>query len=134
MDGETWGREVAVSPEARRRIADEVKPRQGTCRATRNMTTALPAAAWQALGVRTVAGAALPAKMPDAALVSGDKRAFLVYHNYDALLEYNCSHAYAISVALLADRIVATDPLPQPRKAHKPVKPKPVKPKPTTQG
>ena len=53
--------------------------------------------------------------MPEAALVSGDTRAFLVYHNYDALLDYNCSHAYAISVALLADRIAATDPLPQPR-------------------
>jgi membrane-bound lytic murein transglycosylase B len=122
MDGETWGREVAVTPEARQRIGDEVERRQGTCRATRNMTVALPAATWQQLGVRTATGAALPAKMPEAALVSGDTRAFLVYHNYDALLEYNCSHAYAISVALLADRIVATDPLPQPRKARKPVK------------
>src|SRR6185436_1183494 len=68
MDGETWGREVTVSPEVRRRIAAEVERRQGTCRATRNMTVALPAATWQGLGVRTATGAALPAKMPDAAL------------------------------------------------------------------
>ena len=122
MDGETWGREVTVSPEARRRIADEVERRQGTCRATRNMTVVLPAAAWQALGVRTAKGQALPAKMPDAALVSGDRRAFFVYHNYDALLDYNCSHAYAISVALLADRIVGPEPPSQPRKARKPAK------------
>jgi membrane-bound lytic murein transglycosylase B len=28
-----------------------------------------------------------------------------VYRNYDALLEYNCAHAYALSVGLLANRI-----------------------------
>jgi len=28
--------------------------------------------------------------------------------NYDALLNYNCAHSYAISVGLLADRIEAT--------------------------
>ena len=32
---------------------------------------------------------------------SGTTRHFLVYRNYDALLEYNCAHAYAFSVALL---------------------------------
>ena len=122
-EGETWGREVKVSPEARRRIANEVEQRQGTCRAMRNMTVALPAATWQEFGVRTSSGQALPTS-PPAALVLGDSRAFLVYPNYDSLLDYNCSHAYAINVALLADRIVATDPLPQPRKARKPVKSK----------
>ena len=40
-----------------------------------------------------------------AALVSGATRHFLVNGNYDALLEYNCAHSYAISVGLLADRI-----------------------------
>jgi membrane-bound lytic murein transglycosylase B len=30
---------------------------------------------------------------------------FLTYENYDAILGYNCSHSYALSVALLADRI-----------------------------
>jgi membrane-bound lytic murein transglycosylase B len=123
-DGETWGREVKVTPEVLRRVSEEVERRQGTCRASRNMTIALPAAAWQTLGVRTLAGEPLPADMPPAAMVAGDTRAFLVYHNYDALLEYNCSHAYAISVALLADRIAGTDPLPQPqpRPVRKPAK------------
>ena len=37
--------------------------------------------------------------------VSGASRHYLVSANYDALLEYNCAHAYAISVGLLADRI-----------------------------
>jgi membrane-bound lytic murein transglycosylase B len=40
-----------------------------------------------------------------AALVSGSKRRFLVYRNYDAILEYNCAHSYALSVGLLGDAI-----------------------------
>jgi membrane-bound lytic murein transglycosylase B len=60
---------------------------------------------WDKLGVRTAAGGALPATMGNASLVGGTTRHFLVSSNYDALLEYNCAHAYAISVGLLADRI-----------------------------
>lgn len=117
IDGDPWGREVAVSLDARRRITTEVDSRNGTCRATRDMTVALPAATWQALGVRTAAGDSLPAALPDAALVTGPARAFLVNRNYDALLEYNCSHAYAISVGLLADRIAGAEPGASPAKA-----------------
>ena len=40
-----------------------------------------------------------------ASLIRDDSRAFLVYGNYEALLDYNCAHSYALSVALLADRI-----------------------------
>jgi membrane-bound lytic murein transglycosylase B len=115
VEGGVWGREVAVSPEARQRVASEVEGRSGSCRATRDMTVTLPMATWQALGVRTAAGESLPAPAGDAALVSGRTRAFLVNHNYDALLEYNCSHAYAVTVGLLADRIggdVAGQPVP----------------------
>jgi hypothetical protein len=39
--------------------------------------------------------------------VSGSSRHWLVYGNYDALLEYNCAHAYALSVAMLGDRLAA---------------------------
>ena len=59
------------------------------------MTVALPVAEWQQLGVRLPSGDALPGDVPDAALVSGTTRHFLVYHNYDALLDYNCAHSYA---------------------------------------
>ena len=113
--GESWGREVKVSDDAARRIAAEVDKRQGTCVATRDMTVALPMKRWQQLGVRLPTGAPLPASHEDAggaagvsdtaALVSGATRHFLVNGNYDALLEYNCAHSYAISVGLLADRI-----------------------------
>lgn len=32
-------------------------------------------------------------------------RQFLVYSNYEAILGYNCANAYALSVAMLGDRI-----------------------------
>jgi membrane-bound lytic murein transglycosylase B len=103
--GEPWGREVKISKAAERIIAREIARRDGTCQATRDMTVALPAKRWEAIGVRTMGGGKLPSRTPDAALVSGASRHFLVYRNYDALLEYNCAHSYALSVALLADRL-----------------------------
>ena len=102
--GQLWGREVQVSPAAEKAIAD-VAPGNGSCVARRDMTVALPMARWQELGVRRTDGRALPQTDLTASLVSGSTRHFLVYGNYDALLEYNCAHSYAISVALLADRI-----------------------------
>jgi len=102
---ETWGREVTAPPEAVRRIRSEIGRREGTCQATRDMTVALPLSQWQALGVRLPDGGPLPTANIDASMVSGATRRFLVYHNYDALLEYNCANAYALGVALLADRI-----------------------------
>jgi membrane-bound lytic murein transglycosylase B len=116
--GESWGREVKVTPEVARRIASDVAPRNGTCQATRNMTVALPLARWQELGVRQPSGKALPKSETPASLVSGTTRHFLVYPNYDALLEYNCAHSYAITVALLGDAIASTTPLPSAPKAR----------------
>ena len=50
-------------------------------------------------------GAALPTAYLEASLISGSSRHFLVYRNYDVLLDYNCAHAYALSVGLLSDRV-----------------------------
>jgi membrane-bound lytic murein transglycosylase B len=119
--GEPWGREVKVSREAAKKIAAGVDHRAGTCQATRDMTVAMPAKRWAALGIRTMAGSPLPPGTPDAALVSGSARHFLVYRNYDALLEYNCAHSYALSVALLADRVASA---PKPKSAAPRKKPK----------
>lgn len=116
-----WGREVKVSPEAARRIARDVAPRNGTCQATRNMSVALPLTQWEELGVRLPGGKSLPKRDAPAALVSGATRRFLVDANYDALLEYNCAHSYAITVALLGDAI-ASDKTPAAAKAPKPAK------------
>jgi membrane-bound lytic murein transglycosylase B len=103
--GQAWGREVTVSAEALHHIRADVPYREGSCRATRDMTVTKPISAWRALGVRALGGKALPDSELQASLVSGAKRHFLVYGNYDALLEYNCAHSYAISVALLGDAI-----------------------------
>jgi len=107
-NGEPWGREVQLEPAVRRRIANDIERRNGSCQATRDMTVALPASRWRELGVHALDGSPL-SDAPDAALVLGDSRSFLVFHNYDSILEYNCAHSYAIGVALLADAIVSTD-------------------------
>jgi len=120
--GAPWGREVALSREAARRVSNQVARRAGTCSATRDMTVTLPAAQWRKLGVRLPNGRPLPSLLPDAGLVSGAKRHFLVFANYDALLGYNCAHSYALSVGLLADRLGGPGPKPA-HPAH--TKPKP---------
>ena len=101
----TWGREVKLPAGGIDRLRDSAGMRTEGCRAERDMTQALPLAKWQALGVRTTAGKALPRAAFDASLIWTGKRAFLVYGNYEALLEYNCAHSYALAVALLSDRI-----------------------------
>ena len=105
--GQTWGREVKVTPEVSRRITNDVGRRNGMCSATRDMTVALPLATWQEFGVRLPGGKPLPKSDLEASLVSGATRRFLVYRNYDALLEYNCAHSYAVSVALLGDAVAS---------------------------
>lgn len=103
--GDAWGREVLVSKEVARKIASDVPRRNGSCQARRDMTAALPLSEWRMLGVKQLNGRPLPNDDTMAWLVSGSSRHFLAYDNYDALLEYNCSHAYAIAVALLGDRV-----------------------------
>jgi membrane-bound lytic murein transglycosylase B len=55
--------------------------------------------------VRLPNGRALPGGTDAASLVRGQSRYFLVYRNFEALLAYNCSSAYAVSVGMLADTI-----------------------------
>jgi membrane-bound lytic murein transglycosylase B len=102
----TWGREVRVTPAVRELIEKETEKRtEDSCYAMRNMTERIPLKAWQELGVRTVNGRALPNADVEAGLVTTDRRTFLVYENYDAILRYNCAHYYALTVALAADQI-----------------------------
>jgi membrane-bound lytic murein transglycosylase B len=114
--GELWGREVTMTADVSRHIAREVEHRDGRCQAIRDMTVPLPLERWQELGVRLPGGKALPKSDLQASLVSGSTRRFLVYRNYDALLEYNCANPYGLGVALLADRIASPTPPPEPKK------------------
>jgi membrane-bound lytic murein transglycosylase B len=103
--GERWGREVRIGKAAMARVDRGVPMRTSGCRATRDMTVARPLSEWSKLGVTLTGGRALPKANLSASLVRGKDRHFLVYRNYEALIGYNCSHAYAITVGLLADRI-----------------------------
>jgi membrane-bound lytic murein transglycosylase B len=103
--GERWGREVRISKAAMTRVDRAMPMRTGGCRAVREMTVARPLGDWAKLGVTLATGAALPKSASPASLVRGQNRHFLVYRNYEALLAYNCSHSYAVTVGLLADRI-----------------------------
>jgi membrane-bound lytic murein transglycosylase B len=102
--GEAWGREVKVTAAARKAL-DALPRREQGCRAQRVMPAAQPLNAWRKTGLRTTANRPLPAGTIPASVVEAGSRTFLVYRNYEALLGYNCSHNYALSVALLADRV-----------------------------
>lgn len=102
---QTWGREVRLPPGRAEAIVQQVGLRTTGCRAERELTVRQPLGAWQAAGVRTVEGKDLPRVDREASLLVAGKRAFLVYGNYEALLGYNCAHAYALAVGQLADRI-----------------------------
>ena len=96
-----------MSAAARDRIADaDVKLRTEGCFAIRNMTEREKLSDWAKWGVVRSNGKPLPKANMNASLVTtGDKRTFLVYQNYESLLGYNCAHYYALSVAMLADRL-----------------------------
>jgi membrane-bound lytic murein transglycosylase B len=101
-----WGREVRVDDETAVRVAAAVPLRLiGPCQAERDMSEARPLSDWRLLGVTLKGGAALPKSDVPASLVRVDTSRFLVYGNYESLLAYNCAHTYALSVAILSDRI-----------------------------
>ena len=105
--GQTWGREVRIPDTLITRLPEVAPMQTSGCLARRQMSTPLPLTEWSKLGVRTAAGRALPSATVQASLVMGDKRHFLVYPNYQALLEYNCVNAYGLSVGLVGDRAAA---------------------------
>ncbi len=102
--GETWGREVKVSTAAREAIA-RIPLRDAGCSAKRLMTERRPLDIWREAGVLLKSGEPLPQSDIPASLVDVGGRSFLVYPNYERILDYNCAHLYALSVAMLADRL-----------------------------
>ena len=102
--GKAWGREIRI-PAKLRDEATAIPRREVGCRAERIMTDPRPLTDWRKLGFRTMSGGALPSSSIEASLVQAGTRSFLLYPNYTAILEYNCAHSYALTVALLADRL-----------------------------
>jgi membrane-bound lytic murein transglycosylase B len=104
-NGETWGRAVALTPAVRARV-DGIATRPEGCGAIRTLTVRRALRDWAADGVRLADGSPLPrAGVPASLLRTADARSFLVYRNYESILAYNCSHHYALSVAMLAEQI-----------------------------
>jgi peptidoglycan lytic transglycosylase B len=103
--GQSWGREVKVPAAAEDKIKEAAPLQPAGCLAERQMTAALPLSKWRQLGVTTKSGSRLPSAPLEASLVDAGRRKFLVYPNYQAILAYNCVHAYGLSVGLLADSV-----------------------------
>jgi membrane-bound lytic murein transglycosylase B len=105
--GAGWGRAVML-PKGRAGKLEAAAPlRTVGCEATRQMTEGLTLSRWRSLGVRPVGRQPLPKSDAAASLVRAGTRNFLVFDNYGVLLQYNCAHAYALAVGLLADSIPA---------------------------
>ena len=106
-DGEaTWGRQVRL-PGSVREMVERAGSRGEGCRAERALSRRRFLSEWQTMGVRALDGSALPTVERQASLLDAGDRQFLVYVNYEAILGYNCANAYALSVAMLGDRISA---------------------------
>ncbi len=78
---------------------------------------ARPLRDWAGLGVRHAEGGRLPVADFDAALIipaGHEGPAFLVYRNFRIIMRWNNSEFYALSVGLLADRLIGAPPLRQP--------------------
>ena len=120
---QTWGRPVRLPADIE--ALDAAAPLRTTgCRAEKDLSEPRGLDAWQALGVRTANGEALPKADMAASLLRTDAGSFLVYRNYEVILSYNCAHAYAMAVARLSDRIADDDPLPSARPVKKKAAPK----------
>ena len=100
----TWGRPVRL-PAPVKEIAERAGSRGEGCRAERALTRRQTLAEWQAMGVRTASGGSLPKVDRSASLLAAGGSNYLVYGNYEAILGYNCANAYALSVAMLGDRL-----------------------------
>ncbi|PSQ92423.1 MAG: lytic murein transglycosylase [Proteobacteria bacterium SW_6_67_9] len=92
--GWRWGREVSLPSDFPYAKAGRDRPR--------------PLAEWQALGVRTAYDRPLEGSDVEADLLlpSGHRGpAFLVYDNFDVIMDWNPSLFYALSVGHMADRL-----------------------------
>ena len=92
--GEGWGTEAILPDRFDAALADETTPRS--------------LAAWRALGVSPAPGGKVPDEAAEATLIlpAGIRGpAFLIRPNFGVILRYNTALAYALTVALLSDRL-----------------------------
>jgi membrane-bound lytic murein transglycosylase B len=100
----TWGREVLLP--------------DGFDLGLVSLSNKKPLKEWQALGIRRMDKRDLPTAEIDSAVIlpaGVNGPAFLVYQNFEAILSWNRSLLYAVSVGHLADRLIGLGPLKSPR-------------------
>ncbi|HIM57818.1 MAG TPA: lytic murein transglycosylase [Gammaproteobacteria bacterium] len=98
--GERWGREVTIPKTFDYQLA--------------NLNTTKTVNEWQALGVRTATNEDLPDSTMTASLLlpmGYNGPAFLAYRNFRAILRWNHSILYALSVGHLSDRLAGAGEL-----------------------
>lgn len=91
---QTWGRQVQLPPDLDSKLLG-LKIRK-------------PLPAWQTLGIRRINGGDLPQQPLQASLLQpggAESPAFLVYHNFRAILRWNRSNYFALAVGKLADAL-----------------------------
>lgn len=106
----TWGREVSLPDNFDLDLVGQRKKR--------------PLSEWQATGVRRINGRDLPAVDIEGAIIlpAGVRGpAFMVYGNFDAIMTWNRSLLYAISVGHLADRLAGLGALQSDRHDEQPL-------------
>lgn len=103
-----WGRAVILDPPVRAQLPTFASNVETGCRAVRTLSAEKTFDQWRAVGVRDGNGASLPVSSYPAALILPDGEngpGFFAFRNYRAILRYNCSHLYAITVGTLAEAI-----------------------------
>ena len=110
-DDLTWGRGVILPDDfSTQEEAIARLPDARGCRATRSHSRPLKLSEWQEMGVRRLNLSDLPDRDIEAWLVrpaGPDGPAFLAYHNFNRILNYNCANYYAMAVGHLADQLKA---------------------------
>jgi len=105
--GQPWGIAVSV-PAGLNRTAITARINPARCpRVFNRHSRWLNMAEWRRLGI-VPSGGSWPADRVMATLLEPDgpgKTAYLLTSNYRAILDYNCSNFYALSVGLLADAV-----------------------------
>jgi len=91
---QTWGREVQLPDDFNANLA--------------SLDIKKDISEWQVMGVRRINGKDLPTRKLDASIIRVDDnkgRAFMVYDNYRAIMDWNRSTSFATAVGILSDRI-----------------------------
>jgi membrane-bound lytic murein transglycosylase B len=110
-DNQTWGRPV-ILPDVSEEVLFAKNPNDlppvEQCERYEDLKVWRDLQGWQALGVRRLSTADLPVRSIPATLITGDpgdKKGYIIYRDFCAIMRFNPAFKYAISIGLLADHL-----------------------------